>query len=186
MSIKFCNICGAEVEKAIPRDDDHVRAVCTRCGNIQYENPKMVVGCLPVLEDRILMCRRNIEPRKGMWTLPAGYLENGESVQDGAVRESFEETGSRVRLIAPYRMFNIVFVRQIYLIFRADLLDENFGPTTESLEVKLFDPDRIPWDEMAFEVIRQTLKDYLSDRKNQAFDFRIKDLAPPPAGFKLG
>lgn len=186
MNIKFCNACGAEVEKITPLDDDHVRAVCPRCGNIQYENPKMVVGCLPVHGDRILLCRRNIEPRKGRWTLPAGYLENGETVQAGAVRESLEETGSRVKIIAPYRMFNIVFVQQIYFMFRAELMDENFGPTTESLEVRLFDLSRIPWNDIAFEVIRQTLKDYIRDTESRTFDFRIRDLAPPPSGFIPG
>ena len=186
MSIKFCNACGAEVKKIVPKDDDHARAVCIQCGNIQYENPKMVVGCLPVRDGRVLLCKRNIEPRKGLWTLPAGYLENGETVQDGAMRETFEETGSRVKIIAPYRMFNIVFVHQIYFMFRAELMDENFGPTTESLEVRLFDLDLIPWNNIAFEVIRQTLKDFLQDREREAFDFRIKDLAPPPAGIMLG
>ncbi len=179
-------MCGSQTRKKVPADDDHMRAVCLKCGNVHYDNPKVVVGCVPVIGDRILMCRRDIEPRRGKWTLPAGYLENGETVQEGAVRETLEETGSKVKLIAPYRMFNIVFVHQIYFMFRAALLDENFGPTPESIEVRLFEPRDIPWDHLAFEVIRQTLKDYLRDRDKQDFQFRIKDLEPPPSGFILG
>lgn len=181
MEINFCSSCGAEMEERIPEDDDHMRAVCTRCSHIHYENPKVVVGCIPVQGDRILMCRRNIEPRKGKWTLPAGFLENGESVQDGAVRETLEETRAEVDIVGPYRMFNIVFVHQIYLMFLADLKDQAFGPTKESSEVRLFSAHEIPWDDIAFEVIRQTLKDFLADRKNRSYPFEIKDLTPPAA-----
>lgn len=151
----------------IPVDDDHVRAVCTACGHVHYENPKMVVGTIPVWEDQILLCRRNIEPRRDKWTLPAGYLENGESVQDGASRETLEETRSTVEIVAPYRLFNILFVDQIYFMFRAKLLKEDFGPTGESTEVRLFRESEIPWDEIAFEVIRMTLTDFFEDRKKR-------------------
>lgn len=164
MPIHFCSQCGSPMAKRIPEDDDHLRDVCTRCGHVHYENPKVVVGTIPVFGDRILMCRRNIEPRKGKWTLPAGYLENGESVQDGAVRETLEETRARVRLLGPYRMFNILFVDQIYMMFRAELLSNDFGPTPESTEVRLFSQDQIPWDEIAFEVIVKTLEDFFRDR----------------------
>jgi ADP-ribose pyrophosphatase YjhB (NUDIX family) len=176
MDIQYCSICGARMETRIPEDDDHVRPVCARCGHIHYENPKIVVGCVPILGDRILLCKRNIEPRKGKWTLPAGYLENGESVQEGAVRETLEETRSHVALIAPYRMFNLVFVHQIYLMFRAKLLDEKFGPTKESTAVQLFSEADIPWDEIAFEAIRQTLMDFCHDRQQQKYPFEIKDI----------
>ena len=170
--------------RQIPQDDDHVRDVCASCGHIHYENPKMVVGTVPVFQDRILMCKRNIEPRKGFWTLPAGYLENEESVQQGAVRETLEETRVEVRILSPYRMFNILFVNQIYMMFIAELLSQDFGPTSESTDVRLFSQSDIPWDEIAFDVIRQTLEDYLKDRENAAahafspedFGFKIKDL----------
>ena len=179
MEIKFCTACGGKTQMRIPPDDDHERAVCTQCNQIHYENPKMVVGCIPVSGDKILMCRRNIEPGWGMWTLPAGYLENQESVQDGALRETFEETGSRVTLTAPYRLYNILPVSQIYFMFIARLQDENYGPTSESLEVKLFSEEEIPWDNIAFEVIKSTLKDFFEDRKsNPAYPFEIKDLIP--------
>jgi len=176
MEINFCSYCGAPMEEKIPVDDDHLRSVCTKCCHVHYENPKMVVGCIPVFEDKILLCKRNIEPRKGKWTLPAGYLENKESVQDGAKRETLEETRAHVRIIAPYRLFNIVFVDQIYLMFRAKMEDEIFGPTNESCKVRLFKEADIPWDKIAFEVIKLTLVDFFHDRKQKAYSFKIKDL----------
>ncbi len=176
MDFKFCTICGALTEKRIPTDDDHERSVCKQCGQVHYSNPKMVVGCIPELEEKILLCRRNIEPRKGMWTLPAGYLENGESVQDGAVRETLEETNAAVQIIEPYRLFNIVFVDQIYFMFRSRLTSKTFGPTNESTEVRLFDEKDIPWDDIAFEVIKQTLEHFFKDRKKGDYPFKIFDL----------
>ncbi|MDX9963786.1 NUDIX hydrolase [Desulfobacter postgatei] len=187
-STKFCTQCGHPITRQIPQNDDHVRAVCSSCGHVHYENPKMVVGTIPVFQDRILMCKRNIDPRKGCWTLPAGYLENEESVQQGAVRETLEETRAQVQILSPYRMFNILFVDQIYMMFIAELLSQDFGPTTESTDVRLFSQSNIPWDEIAFDVIRQTLEDYFTDRKNagdhefnpEAFMFKIKDLEFSP------
>ena len=163
----------------IPPDDDHHRAVCTQCHTIHYENPKVVTGCIPVKGDRILMCRRDIEPGRGLWTLPAGYLEMGESVQAGAVRETLEETGSRVEIVSPYRLYNIKVVSQIYFMFVAELMDDNYGPTSESQEVRLVHEEEVPWGDIAFEVIRQTLVDFFQDRKNgQAYPFEVKDLTP--------
>ncbi|WP_300455852.1 NUDIX hydrolase [Desulfobacula sp.] len=176
MEIKFCTACGAPTALKIPTDDDHVRSVCTNCGLVHYNNPKMVVGTIPELNGQVLLCKRNIEPRKGKWTLPAGYLENGESVQDGAGRETLEETRARVRIVEPYRLFNIVFVDQIYLMFRADLTSDTFGPTKESTEVRLFGEKDVPWDDIAFEVIKQTLEHYFQDRKKGTFPFKIFDL----------
>jgi len=176
MEIKFCTACGSAVELRVPPDDDHERAVCPHCGLIHYSNPKLVVGCIPELKGQVLLCKRNIEPRKGKWTLPAGYLENGESVQQGAVRETLEETRAHVQIIEPYRLFNIVFVDQIYFMFRANLVSDTFGPTTESTEVRLFDEKDIPWDDIAFEVIKQTLEHYFKDREKQTFMFKVLDL----------
>ncbi len=176
MDINYCNLCGSPMEEKIPLDDNHLRAVCTQCPHVHYENPKMVVGCIPVYQDQILLCQRNIEPRKGKWTLPAGYLENQETVQDGAVRETQEETGAQVKIIDPYRLFNIVFVDQVYLMFRAELTEPVFGPTRESTQVRLFKEADIPWDQIAFEVIRQTLEDFLKDRSQGAYPFKIRDL----------
>jgi ADP-ribose pyrophosphatase YjhB (NUDIX family) len=176
MDIKFCTACGSPNKQEVPVDDDHVRSVCTDCGEIHYSNPKMVVGCIPEFDGKILLCKRNIEPQKGKWTLPAGYLENKESVQEGAVRETLEETQARVELIQPYRMFNIVFVSQIYFIFRAKMASDTFGPTNESTDVRLFDEKDIPWDNIAFRVIKQTLEHYYADKKNGEFAFKICDL----------
>jgi len=176
MDIKFCTACGSSTTLKIPIDDDHVRAVCTNCGLVHYSNPKIVVGCIPEWQGRILLCKRNIEPQKGKWTLPAGYLENHESVQDGAARETFEETMAKVAIIAPYRLFNIVFVDQIYFMFRAAMTSDTFGPTSESTEVRLFDEKEIPWGDIAFKVIKQTLEHYFSDRKENNYPFKIFDL----------
>jgi len=176
MDIKFCTACGSPTRQKIPVDDDHVRSICTNCGQIHYNNPKMVVGCIPELNDQVLLCKRNIEPGKGKWTLPAGYLENGESVQEGALRETLEETMAKVQIIEPYRLFNIVFVDQIYFIFRAQLVSDNFGPTNESMDVRLFHEKNIPWDDIAFKVIKQTLEHYFQDRQKQRFPFKIFDL----------
>lgn len=176
--IKFCTACGNPTRKQIPEEDDHPRDVCTACGRIHYQNPKVVVGCIPESDDgRILLCKRNIEPRKGFWTLPAGFLENRESIQDGALRETLEETRATAKIIEPYRLFNIVFVDQIYFMFRARLTSNDFGPTTESTEVRLFRQDEIPWDEIAFEVIKQTLIHYYDDQQNGRFTFKVLDLS---------
>ncbi|SDU53361.1 NUDIX hydrolase [Desulfobacula phenolica] len=176
MDIKFCTACGSPTELKIPVDDDHARSVCTNCGLVHYNNPKVVVGCIPEFNGQVLLCKRNIEPRKGKWTLPAGYLENGESVQDGALRETLEETRAKVSIIDAYRLFNIVFVDQIYFMFRANLMSDEFGPTNESIDVRLFDENDIPWDDIAFEVIKQTLEHYFQDRKKGNFPFKIFDL----------
>ncbi|NOX35116.1 MAG: NUDIX hydrolase [Deltaproteobacteria bacterium] len=176
MDIKFCTTCGSPVELKIPLDDDHMRCVCTNCGEVHYSNPKMVVGCIPELNGRVLLCKRNIEPQKGKWTLPAGYLENKESVQDGALRETKEETMADVDIIAPYRLFNIVFVSQVYLMFRAIIKSDKFGPTKESTDVRLFSEKDIPWDDIAFDVIKQTLEHYFKDRGKKEFLFKIFDL----------
>ncbi len=176
LNIKYCCRCSAEMEYKVPPGDDHQRPVCPACGFIHYQNPKMVVGCIPEWEDGILLCRRNIEPGWGKWTLPAGYLENGETVQEGALRETKEETGTTVDLIDPFAMYNIVFVNQIYLMFRAALKDTSFHPTPESSEVRLFEEQAIPWDLLAFPVIEQTLARYFKDREKGTFPFRIDEI----------
>jgi ADP-ribose pyrophosphatase YjhB (NUDIX family) len=136
----------------------------------------MVVGCIPEKDDRILLCRRAIEPCRGRWTLPAGYLENGETVAQGAVRETLEEAHARVEIIAPYALYNICYVNQIYLMFRARLVSDHFRPGAESLEVRLFGQDEIPWQQLAFPVMRQTLLHYFKDRPAGRFAFYIGDI----------
>ena len=136
----------------------------------------MVVGCIPELQSRILLCRRAIEPCHGKWTLPAGYLENGETVSAGAARETFEEARAKVEILAPYALYNICYVNQLYLMFRARLTDDNFRAGSESLEVKLFSKDEIPWSQIAFQVIEETLAQYFKDRPSGRFSFYIGEI----------
>lgn len=174
--INFCIKCGSKVAQSTPPDEDRERAVCQNCGFIHYENPKMVVGCLPVWEDKILLAKRSIEPRLGKWTLPAGYLENGETMAEGARRETLEEAGADSGELIPYGMYNLPQVNQIYMMFRTDLLHTEFRGGFESLEVKLFKEADIPWDEMAFKVIRVCLEHFFADRTRGTFPFHTDDI----------
>src|SRR5579859_383996 len=159
--IKFCNSCGAEVTHRIPEGDSLVRAVCDACGTIHYQNPKLVVGCLPAYGERILICKRAIEPRYGLWTLPAGFMENGETAAEGAMREALEEARARIEIEDLYTVFSVPHIDQVHMMFRARLLDGDFGVGPESLEVKLVTAEEIPWDELAFTVVRRTLQHFL-------------------------
>ena len=176
--MKYCSQCGAPVIARIPQGEDRPRFVCGACQTIHYENPKMVVGCIPQWEDRILLCRRAIEPRLGKWTLPAGFLENGELVSEGAVRETLEEAGARVTRLIPYTMFSLPFINQVHFMFLATLLDCNFLPGTESLEVELFKKEDIPWHELSFHVVRETLIFFFRDRASGVFSFHMGELTP--------
>ena len=135
-----------------------------------------MVGCIPEWEDKILLCRRNIEPQKGLWTLPAGFLENGESVKDGAIRETFEESGARVTDLHTYMMIDIVYIAQVYLMFRGRMEAPRFHTTYESSEVALFAEEEIPWDDIAFRAIEKTMRCYFSDRAKGAFPFRNRQI----------
>ena len=177
--MNYCSNCGQPVIHRTPPGDDRLRFCCEACGMVHYQNPKLVVGCIPEMEDRILLCRRAIEPCYGKWTLPAGYLENGESVAAGAKRETLEEARARVEILTPYALYNICHVNQIYLMFRARLKDMRFGAGAESLEVKLFYPDDIPWEEIAFRVIDATLKKYFEDRPAGEFPFYMGNITTP-------
>jgi len=163
---RFCSICGAKTNSSVPEGDTRERAICMSCGTIHYENPKLVVGCIVEQDEHILLCRRSINPQIGKWTLPAGYLENNESAADGAIRETFEESGAEVELLGPYRLFDLPTISQFYLLFRARLLACPFSPTTESSEVQLFRWADIPWDHIAFQVITTTLRHYMADAAN--------------------
>jgi ADP-ribose pyrophosphatase YjhB (NUDIX family) len=174
--MKYCNRCGASVILSIPAGDDRPRYTCNSCGTIHYQNPRVVVGCIPEWEDKILFCQRAIEPRYGFWTLPAGFLENGETVSEGAKRETYEEAGAVVHQLEPYGLYNICYVNQIYLMFRGGLVDLTFTPGPESLAVRLFTAEEIPWDELAFPVIGKTLTRYLQDRNHCVYPFHIEDI----------
>jgi len=174
--MKYCSRCGSTVTLVIPPGDDRPRYTCRSCGTIHYQNPRVVVGCIPEWQDKILFCRRAIEPRYGQWTLPAGYLENGETVAEGARRETIEEAGAAIHMMVPYGLYNICYVNQIYLMFRGRLTDLDFKPGPESLDVRLFGVDEIPWDGLAFPVIEKTLARYIKDRARSEFHFHIEDL----------
>jgi ADP-ribose pyrophosphatase YjhB (NUDIX family) len=183
-AVRFCSACGADrIELRVPEGDNLPRFVCGACGAIHYQNPKVVVGCLPESAERVLLCRRAIEPRYGLWTLPAGFLENGETVMAGAARETLEEANARVAVGELYTMISLPHISQIYMMFRARLLDLDFGPGPESLEVRLFHEDEIPWEELAFRTIGRTLRNFFFDRKADAFRTRVSVLerkAPRP------
>ena len=152
------------------------RYCCKECSTIFYTNPNVVVGALCLRNESILMAKRNINPRKGLWTLPAGFMENAETLQEGAIRETFEETGSKAEIIMPYTMFSLPHINQVHMFYLADLLDENFGPTVESSEVKLFQIDEILWDEIAFPTVKKTLEYYIEDKEINKFIFREEDI----------
>ena len=175
-SFKHCKACGAEVRYLVPADDNRERAVCTVCANVHYENPLNVVGTLPVWGDQVLLCRRNIEPRHGFWTLPAGFMEMGETAAEGALRETIEEAGARVEMQGLYTVLNVVRVGQLHLFYRARLLDTDFAPGPESIEAKLFTEVDVPWDELAFRTVRETLLRYFDDRKRGQFDVHCADI----------
>jgi ADP-ribose pyrophosphatase YjhB (NUDIX family) len=174
--MKFCSQCGAAVELKIPEGDDRPRHVCVSCHTIHYSNPKVVTGCIPEWGDQLLLCRRAIKPRHGYWTLPAGFMENGESVQEGAARETWEEAQAKVQVTDLYTTFNLPHIDQVYMLFRGRLLAPEFGPGPESLEVKLFNEDEIPWDELAFPVVAETLRIYFADRKRGEFGHHLGDI----------
>ncbi len=174
--MNFCSECGSGVIHTIPDGDNRLRHVCVQCNTIHYQNPKMVVGCLPEWEDKILLCKRAIEPQYGLWTLPAGFMENNETTQQGALRETMEEAGARVEIEHLFTLYNLPYISQVYLMFRARLLDLDFASGPESLEVRLFSEDEIPWDQIAFRTIEQTLRLYFADRRKGAFDFHIGDI----------
>lgn len=174
--MNYCSQCGGEIGIQVPAGDNRPRHVCTRCGAVHYQNPKIVVGCIPEWEDRILLCRRAIEPRYGLWTLPAGFMERGETVQTGAARETLEEANARVAVGELYSLFNLPHIDQVYMIFRGRLLDLDFSAGDESLEVQLFGEQEIPWAELAFPVVRETLSLYFQDRGAGTLRLRAGDI----------
>ena len=179
--MNFCSHCGsAAIELRVPDGDNLPRFVCAACGTIHYLNPKIVVGCLPEWEGKVLLCKRAIEPRRGLWTLPAGFLENGETLLAGALRETEEEARARVEPLDLYTVISLPQINQVYMMFRARLLDLDFGPGSESLEVKLVDEADIPWESLAFRTITRTLRNYFLDRKQGAFPVHVSSLERRP------
>ena len=178
--MNYCSNCAAPVVHKVPAGDNRPRHVCDACGLIHYSNPKIIAGCLPVWKDQVLLCRRAIEPRHGLWTLPAGFMENGETTQDAAKRETNEEALARVEIDNLYCYVNIPRISQVYVIFLARLLDLDFAAGEESLEVELFHEAEIPWDKIAFPPIEVTLRHYFEDRKGGDFPTRVLDVERRP------
>jgi ADP-ribose pyrophosphatase YjhB (NUDIX family) len=166
--MKFCSECAHPVVVAIPEGDNRPRHVCTHCGTIHYENPKMVIGSVPVWdrggELKVLLCKRAIEPRHGYWTLPAGFMENAETTAEAAVRETEEEAGAHIELGQLFTLLNVAHVHQVHLFYLARLIDLDFAPGIESLDVRMFAEHEIPWDDLAFPTIRTTLELFFADR----------------------
>lgn len=163
----------------MPDGDNRPRHVCSECSAIHYENPRIIAGCLPFYEDKVLLCKRSIEPRAGKWTLPAGFMENGETTEQGALREAREEANVNAEVLHIYTMFSLPHISQVYMFYRARLLDLSFSAGEETLEVNLFEEKDIPWEELAFPVIVETLEHYFEDRKTDEFPLRSKDILYP-------
>ena len=180
--MNHCSHCGETLTRGIPPGDDRERFICPSCGTIHYQNPRMVVGCIPFWQDRLLLCRRSIEPRHGLWTLPAGFLENEESVEEGARRELMEEALASALELRPYGLYNIRHVSQVYLMFITELASDEFGAGEETLEADLFEEAAIPWDDLAFQVVEMALKRYYRDARRGTFPFHIDDVIPRMSG----
>ncbi len=178
--MKYCAQCASAVEHRIPEGDHLARYVCPSCHTIHYQNPRVITGCLPIWRDKVLMCKRAIEPRYGYWTLPAGFLEIGETVAQGAARETMEEARARVEVGQLFSFINVTYIGQIYTLYLAELLDLDFAPGPESLEVELMSEDQIPWNELAFPTVKLSLEDYFADRKSGHYKMHTHDLTTPP------
>ncbi len=178
-TIHFCFHCGNRVVIRIPTGDNLPRHVCDHCGTIHYRNPRLVVGALPVWGDQVLLCRRAIEPRYGKWTLPAGFMENGETLAQAAVRETQEEANARIELEGLYTLIAVPHVSQVHVIYRASLLDTGFFAGDESLDVQLFNEADIPWPDIAFKTVEMTLRHFFSNRVRGEYAFLASEIPRP-------
>jgi ADP-ribose pyrophosphatase YjhB (NUDIX family) len=174
--IKHCRACGTPVAYVVPADDNRERAVCPACATIHYENPLNVVGTVPTWGEQVLLCKRAIEPRYGLWTLPAGFLELGETTAEGALRETDEEAGAQIELGSLFTLLNVVRVGQLHLFYLAAMNSPALNPGSETLEARLFREDEIPWDEIAFRTVRETLRYFFEDRRRGRFGLHCADI----------
>lgn len=185
--MKFCSECAHPVDLRVPEGDNRPRYVCAQCEAIHYQNPKLVVGSIPVWEEggelKVLLCKRAIEPRHGYWTLPAGFMENAETTAQAAIRETEEEAGANVELGELFTLLNVAQVHQVHLFYLARLLDLDFAAGVESLDVQLFSENEIPWDDLAFPTVRTTLELFFADRvkmrEGGRYGFHSRDLVRP-------
>jgi ADP-ribose pyrophosphatase YjhB (NUDIX family) len=176
----YCSACGHAISRRVPQGDSRERDCCDACGAIHYLNPRPVVGTIPVSGEYILLCKRAIEPRYGYWTLPAGFMEVGETAAQGAQRETIEEARANVRMGPLFSLIDVPGVEQIHIFYRAQLLDHDFGPGTESLDVRLFLESDIPWEQIAFRTVATTLQLFFEDRARGSFGTHTRELAPRP------
>lgn len=179
----YCSQCAHALTVEVPPDDNRLRHVCHHCGAIHYRNPRLVVGVVCTWQDRLLLCRRAIEPRHGLWTLPAGFHEIGESTGDGALRETREEAGARVELDGLFSMIDVLGAEQVHLFYRGRMTGPELDPGPESLEAGLFDENDIPWDRIAFRTVEQTLRWFIEDRRRGRFELHQASLGVPPADY---
>ena len=175
-ALNFCSACGGALAHRVPQGDSLPRGMCDACGAIHYRNPRLVVGTLPEWEGKVLLCRRAIEPRRDRWTLPAGFMENGESVADAALRETREEANANIELTGLFSMISVPSIHQVHVIYRAQLLDLGFSPGDESLDVRLFAEDDIPWHDIAFRTISSSLRHFFADRRRGVFEVHAEAL----------
>ncbi len=174
--MKFCSQCGNPLEHRIPEGDNRHRHVCPSCDTIHYVNPNIVAGTLPVYEERVLLCKRAIEPRLGYWTLPAGFMEMHETTTQAAIRETWEEAEAKVSIDGLYSMIDVPHIGQVHIFYRATILNGAFGVGSESLETRLFSESEIPWDEIAFPTVKYTLRQFFSDRLERSFPVHVHDI----------
>jgi len=167
--VKYCSECGEKVSQLVPEGDNRLRYVCQSCDTIHYQNPKIVTGCIAEWQDSILLCKRAIEPRHGYWTLPAGFMENGETNLEGAARETAEEANAQLQNMQLFCVFSIPHISQVYTMYRGGLIDGLASPGIESLEVALVEEADMPWNDMAFQVVTETLKLYYRDKEQGLF-----------------
>jgi ADP-ribose pyrophosphatase YjhB (NUDIX family) len=179
--MNFCSACGKSVIQKIPTGDNLLRFVCETCQAIHYHNPKIVAGCIPEWKDQILLCRRAIEPRLGLWTFPAGFMELGESTEQAAVRETLEEAHADVAITGLYAVLSLPNIGQVYLVFRGRMKTPTFQAGAESLDVRLFPLSDIPWETMAFPVVSEALRRYVADAKSGEFRLHLGSLPDKPA-----
>jgi|TARA_B110000444_G_C18596938_1_gene481165 ADP-ribose pyrophosphatase YjhB (NUDIX family) len=166
----FCTQCGNQsLTKLKPQNDTHLRIVCKSCNNIIYDNPKIVVGSVCSFENKILLCKRAIDPQKGLWTLPAGYLEVNESAEEGAIREAYEEAYANIKIINLLAVYSLKHISQIQMIFESELIDKNIKPGIESLDVGLFSWSDIPWEKLAFESVKWSLNNFKQRQNSNTF-----------------
>jgi len=177
--MNYCSQCGKSLSIKIPPGDNRERYVCDHCDTIHYQNPRVIAGCIPAIGDQVLLCKRAIEPRHGFWTLPAGFMENGETTLDGAQRECMEEAKASIENPELSCVFDIPHIHQVYIFYRGTLSNMNFGPGEESLEVELFRESEVPWSELAFPVIELALHHYFEDFKRDNHQIRTGKIERP-------